>query len=146
MSASVLNGGGFVQQAAIANVFEVTVPPGYEIRLVAVRAVPAAVFTEGEEFHVLFGRGAVAVAEAGSAELGPSFTAISAFIGGQANPPRSIQTVVATGVQVFSSAMELATMALPDIWWDRNVRVTIRSTLGLSFAATAITEVRHTRS
>jgi len=141
-----MNGGGFVQQAAIANVFEVTVPPGYEIRLVAVRAVPTVGFTEGEEFHVLFGRGAVAVAEAGSAELGPSFATISAFIGGQANAPRSIQTVVATGINVFTSSMELATMPLPDIWWDRNVRITIRSTTGLTFAATAITEVRHTRS
>jgi len=139
---AIMNGGGFTQQQTVANIAELIVWPGYELRLVSLRAVPTAPFAEGEQFNVAFGRGAVIVAEAASAELGPSQTVVSAYIGAQANPPRSVQTVVATGVQVFTSALTTATVALPDIWWDRNVRVTISSTGALTFAATAIWQLR----
>ena len=142
---SVMNGGGFAQQATVANIAELVVWPGYELRLVALRAVPTAPFTDGEQFNVTFGRGAVVVAEAASAELGPSQTVVTAFIGAQSNPPRPVQTVVATGVQIFTSSLTTATVALPDIWWDRNIRVTISSTAALTFAATAIWELRPLR-
>ena len=139
---AVMNGGGFAQQQTVGNIAELIVWPGYEVRLVSLRAVPTVGFTEGEQFNIAYGRGSVIVAEAASAELGPSQMTVVAFIGAQSNPPRSVQTIVATGIQVFTSSLETATVALPDIWWDRNVRITLRSTAALTFAATAIWEMR----
>jgi len=140
-----MNGGGFAQQQTVANIAELIVWPGYELRLVSLRATPTAPFTEGEQFNVTFGRGSVVIAEAASAELGPSQLTIAAFIGASVNSPRPIQQIVATGILVFTSSLDVATMPLPDIWWDRNVRVTLRSTTALTFGATAIWEMRPIR-
>jgi hypothetical protein len=144
-SAAVMNGGGFAQQQTVANIAELVVWPGYELRLVSLRATPTVAFTEGEQFNLTFGRGGVIVAEAASAELGPSQLSIACFIGASVNAPRPIQQVVATGLLLFTSSLETATMPIPDIWWDRNVRVTLRSTAALTFAATAIWEMRPLR-
>lgn len=115
-------------------------PPNKEIRVVAISST-AVVIADGEVAHVDFARSGQPIITVTSGPQTASVVQLGAGIGTTSTTPMVESTTVATGVHVYFQQEDTCAIALPDFWWDVDVRVTV-SAAGVTLAANVTYERR----